>query len=147
MREDVLQRIRHYCAYQERCHEEVRSKLISLKVYADELEEVIGQMVQEDFLNEERYAKAFAGGKFRMQQWGREKIERALRQRKVSSYCIRKGIEEIDEDVYRETLQSLFEKARQKYGQGTPAQRHQRIWNALRRKGYEAELVGSLLRD
>nr|HPR30119.1 RecX family transcriptional regulator [Chitinophagales bacterium] len=94
----ILNKLRHYCAYQERCHEEVRTKLLSLKVYGDRLEEVISQLVQEDFLNEERYAKAYAGGKFRMQKWGRERIRKELRFRKISEYCIRQAMEEIPEE-------------------------------------------------
>ncbi len=143
----ALNKLRRYCAYQERCHEEVRSKLLELKVYGDELEEIIATLVAEDFLNEERYAKAYAGGKFRMKQWGRVRIEKELRFRKVSAYCIRKAMEEIPEEVYLETLHKLFQKARKQYAGGTPAQRHYKVRQFLLRKGYEPDLVFSLLRS
>jgi regulatory protein len=69
----IYNKLRHYCAYQERCHEEVRTKLLSLKIYGSDLEEIINKLIEDDFLNEERFAKAYAGGKFRIKKWGRER--------------------------------------------------------------------------
>lgn len=142
----ILNKLRHYCAYQERCHEEVRTKLLSLKVYGDRLEEVISQLVQEDFLNEERYAKAYAGGKFRMQKWGRERIRKELRFRKISEYCIRQAMEEIPEEDYVLTLDQLIRSAKKRYASGTPAQRHYKLMNYLLSKGYERSLITERLK-
>lgn len=142
----ILEKLRTYCAYQERCHEEVRSKLLEYKVYGEDLEEIISQLVQDDFLNEERFAKAYAGGKFRIKHWGREKIKAELKFRKVSDYCIRKGLDEIPESDYLATLDQLYRKAKQQYKVGTPAQRHLKIRQFLLRKGYESSLIAQKMK-
>jgi len=144
--EKALNKLRRYCAYQERCHEEVRSKLLELKVYGDDLEEIISHLVAENFLNEERFAKAFAGGKFRVKQWGRIKIKNELKYRKISAYCIQKGMEEISDEDYLDALNHLFLKAKSNYAKGTPAQRHYKIRQFLIRKGYEPDLVTEIMR-
>ena len=102
--EDALKKLQRYCAYQDRCHKEVRSKLLDLGVYGDELEAIIAELVTENFLNEERFARSYARGKFRMRQWGKKRIVRELKVRDISEYCIRKALLEIEEDVYYENL-------------------------------------------
>ena len=92
--------ILHYCQYQERCHSEVRNKLYELGCNKDDVEQHIIDLIETGILNEERFAKAYAGGKFRMKQWGREKIRQQLKFRKISEYCIRKGLAEIDGNEY-----------------------------------------------
>ncbi len=88
------QKIAHYCAYQERCQQEVRSKLYQYGLYKNQVEETLAWLITEGYLNEERFAKTFAGGKFRVKKWGKLKIEQALKQKQLSSYCIRKGMAE-----------------------------------------------------
>jgi len=110
----ALEKLRKYCAYQERCHQEVRTKLLKLKVYGDDLENIITDLIKENFLNEERFAQAYARGKFRMKKWGRNKIKRELQMRRVSAYCIKKGMAEIDEEEYRSTLTTILEKQMEK---------------------------------
>src|SRR5438270_12651451 len=99
-REQALQKLKQYCAYQERSHSEVQQKLWDLGVYRSEHDEIISTLIEEDYLNEERFAKQFAGGKFRLKEWGRKKIYYALREKKVSDYNIKKAMKEIDQDVY-----------------------------------------------
>ena len=99
--------ILHYCKYQERCHSEVRNKLYELGFTTPEVEQQIAGLIETGVLNEERFARAFAGGKFRMKQWGREKIKQQLKLRKISDYCIKKAMTEIDGDDYDETLNKL----------------------------------------
>lgn len=106
----ALPKIQRYCAYQERCHKEVRQKLLEMGVTGEDLEEIIVDLVQDNFLNEERFARTFAGGKFRIKQWGRLKIRRQLEQRDISEYCIKKAMEEIEDDAYQKTLKSVMEK-------------------------------------
>lgn len=106
----ALQKLKHYCAYQERSHSEVKEKAYGFGLHRQEVDEVISALIQEDYLNEERFAIAFAGGKFRMKGWGRVKIKYELKQRKVSDYCIRKALQEIDETVYQKTLEALAKK-------------------------------------
>lgn len=109
-KEQAIQRIRHYCAYQERAQQEVRDKLYELGMTMDEVEEIMSDLIAENFLNEERFATQFAGGHFRIKGWGRVKIQHALQQKKVSSFNIKIGLKAIDEDAYLQTLQALATK-------------------------------------
>ena len=106
-KEQAIQRIRHYCAYQERAQQEVRDKLYELGMTMDEVEEIMSDLIAENFLNEERFATQFAGGHFRIKGWGKIKIQHALQQKKVSSYNIKIGLKAIDEDAYLKTLEGL----------------------------------------
>src|SRR5690349_1101603 len=102
--------ILHYCKYQERCHSEVRNKLYELGFNTVEVEEQLAGLIETGVLNEERFARAFARGRFRMKQWGKEKIKQQLKLRKVSDYCIKKAMQEIDGDEYERTLGKLSAK-------------------------------------
>lgn len=145
MQDVILNKLRHYCAYQERCHEEVRTKLLSLKVYGDALEEIINKLIEEDFLNEERFAKAYAGGKFRMKKWGRGKIIQGLKARKISDYCIKQGMTEIPVDDYQKTLQSLVKSTIKKYHSGNVFETKSKTASYLIGRGYESELVWDVI--
>ncbi len=109
-KEQAIQRIRHYCAYQERAQQEVRDKLYELGMTMDEVEEIMSDLIAENFLNEERFAVQFAGGHFRIKGWGKVKIQHALQQKRVSSYNIKIGLKAIDEDAYIKTLKQLATK-------------------------------------
>jgi regulatory protein len=105
----ALPKIKQYCAYQERCHQEVKEKLYSFGLYKNDIDQLIAQLIEENYLNEERFAQHYAGGKFRMKHWGRNKIKQALKQKQVSDYCIKKAMKEIDDEVYMKTLHKLAE--------------------------------------
>jgi regulatory protein len=109
-KEQAIQRIRHYCAYQERAQQEVRDKLYELGMTMDEVEEIMSDLIAENFLNEERFAVQFAGGHFRIKGWGKVKIQHALQQKRVSSYNIKIGLKAIDGDAYLKTLEQLATK-------------------------------------
>jgi len=109
-KEQAIQRIRHYCAYQERAQQEVRDKLYELGMTKDEVEEIMSDLIAENFLNEERFAVQFAGGHFRIKGWGKVKIQHALQQKRVSSYNIKIGLKAIDGDAYLKTLELLATK-------------------------------------
>lgn len=109
-KEQAIQRIRHYCAYQERAQQEVRDKLYELGMTMDEVEEIMSDLISENFLNEERFAAQFAGGHFRIKGWGKVKIQHALQQKRVSSYNIKIGLKAIDEEAYIKTLKQLATK-------------------------------------
>jgi regulatory protein len=148
-KEQALQKLRHYCAYQERCHMEVKEKLYSFGLRKQMVEESIAQLIEEDYLNEERFAMQFAGGKFRMKQWGRIKIKHALKQKQVSTYCINKAMKEIDEADYEKTLHKL---ATQKWssvkGEGVNGfVKMAKTSDYLLQKGYEAELVSRVVAE
>ena len=91
------EKLKKYCAYQERSHKEVVDKLYKLGLYKNEVDQVLIALIQDDFLNEERFAQAFVSGKFRIKRWGRVKIKSHLKQKHISDYCIKKGMQEIDE--------------------------------------------------
>lgn len=142
-KEQALQKLKHYCAYQERSHAEVKEKLYSFGLRKLLVEETIAQLIEEDYLNEERFALQFAGGKFRMKQWGRVKIKHALKQKQVSEYCIQKALKAIDEKTYTATLHKL---AAQKWksikGVGVNAfVKMSKTTGYLLQKGYEPGLV------
>ena len=142
-KEQALQKLRHYCAYQERCHVEVKEKLYSFGLRKQMVEESIAQLIEEDYLNEERFAIQFAGGKFRMKQWGRVKIKHALKQKQVSVYCINKALKELDAEDYEKTLHKL---AKQKWGtiKGEGVNlfvKMSKTTDYLLQKGFESELV------
>ena len=142
-KEQALQKLRHYCAYQERCHMEVKEKLYSFGLRKQMVEESISQLIEEDYLNEERFAIQYAGGKFRMKQWGRVKIKHALQQKQVSTYCVNKAMKEIDEDDYEKTLHKLAEqKWNSVTGEGVNLfVKMSKTSDYLLQKGYEPELV------
>lgn len=136
-----------YCAYQERSQKEVRNKLYELGFYGDEIEELIVELIAENFLNEERFAKAFAGGKFRVKKWGRNKIEMALKQHNISAYCIKKGLEEIDEADYMNALEGIIQKKSEAVHESNPFIKKNKVAQFAISKGYEPELVWGILKD
>lgn len=109
-RDNAKTNIERYCAYQERCHDEVRSKLLSHGIYGDFLEELISHLVEGNFLNEERFAIQYAGGKFRIKRWGKEKIKQALKVKGVSSYSIREALQTIPEEDYKQAIRYWIDK-------------------------------------
>src|SRR5688500_741234 len=100
----ALIKARNYCAYQERCQQEVRDKLYEWGLWPEAVENIIVELITDNFLNEERFATTFAGGKFRIKKWGRVKIKLELKKRKISEYCIKQAMKEIDEKDYLKTL-------------------------------------------
>jgi regulatory protein len=147
-KEQAFQKLKHYCAYQERCHAEVKEKAWSLGLRKAEVEELTAKLIEEDCLNEERFARLIAGGKFRMKQWGRVKIKYELKQKKVSDYCISKAIKEIDETAYLDTLNKLAKtKWNSVKGPGVNLfVKMTKTRNYLLQKGYEPELVAFVLK-
>ena len=141
-KEQALPKIKLYCAYQERCHAEVKEKLYSFGLYKNEVEQLMAQLIEENYLNEERFAIQYAGGKFRMNQWGRVKIKYALRQKQVSEYSIKKGLKEIGESDYKKTLQKLAEqKLKTLKNESNVFRKKKKLQDYLLQKGYEGELV------
>ena len=147
-RDQALQKTKHFCAYQERCHSEVKDKLYGFGLRKVEVEELLSVLIDEDYLNEQRFAIQFAGGKFRMKQWGRVKIRYELRQKQVSDYCIRKALAAIDEGDYLHTLQRLYDdKKATLRSVNNIFIRKRKLQDYLLQKGYESELISQLLRN
>ena len=138
---EAKQKIYAYCAYQERAHQEVRNKLFEFGLSAEEVGEILSHLITEGYLNEERFAKSFAGGKFRIKNWGRIKIIHELEARGLTKSCIRSGIQEIDEADYLKTLQELLvKKSVHLKGENSLVKRDKLAKYAIQ-KGFESELV------
>lgn len=138
--QEAAVKIKTYCAYQERCHDEVRQKLYSFGLYNKEVDQLIADLIQENYLNEERFARLFAGGKFRMKDWGRIKITQELRLRKVSDYNIRAAMKEISPTDYQATLDKLVGKKWDGL-KGKKIEKAAKTTRFLMQKGYELTLI------
>ena len=141
-KEQGLDKAKHYCAYQERCHSEVKSKLYEWGLHPKEVDWVISALIEENYLNEERFAIHFAGGKFRVKNWGRVKIKFELKQRQVSEYCIRKALQQIDEEDYYSTLHRLAdEKLLSLHQEKNKLMLQKKLVDYLKQKGFETSLI------
>jgi regulatory protein len=143
---EVKVKIAKYCAYQERCHQEVRDKLYHYGLKKDDVELMIYDLIQQDFINEERFAIAYARGKFQYKKWGRNKIVRELKRRKISDYCIKKGLAEIKEEVYESTLLDLITKKINSIKNIKSYQKNYKAAQFAIAKGYESELVWEVIK-
>lgn len=142
----ALQKIKHYCAYQERSHAEVKEKLYGFGLYKKEVEPIISTLIEENYLNEERFAILYAGGHFRSKDWGRVKIKYQLKQKQVSEYCIKKALKAIDEEDYQKTLQRLFDlKLKSLKSEKNIFIKKRKLQDHLLQKGFETELVRALI--
>ncbi len=146
--EQSLPKIKQYCAYQERCHAEVRDKLYSFGLHKNEVEEIISTLITENYLNEERFAIHFAGGKFRMKQWGKIKIKQALKYKQLSDYCIRKALKEIDAHEYEKTFQKLVQqKVKSLKSEKNIFIKKRKLQDFLLQKGYEINMIREAMKD
>ncbi|HVG40956.1 MAG TPA: regulatory protein RecX [Chitinophagaceae bacterium] len=145
-KEQAIQKLRQYCAYQERSHSEVISKLWDLGVYKSEHDEIVSSLIEDNYLNEERFAIQYAGGKFRMKEWGKKKIYYALKEKKVSDYSINKALKAIVEEDYIKTLNSIAEKKYETLKGEQYLMRKKKTADYLLQKGYESELVSKVIK-
>jgi regulatory protein len=143
----ALSKAEKFCAYQERSHKEVREKLYTYGLYKKDVEDILTQLITTGFLNEERFAKAFAGGKFRMKKWGRRKIENELKRKYISKKCIQIGLKEIVESDYRNALSDLIIKKNKTITESNPFKKRNKLAAYVIGKGYEPELVWNCLKD
>ena len=144
-KEQAIQRIRHFCAYQERAQQEVRDKLYALGMTKDEVEEIISDLITENFLNEARFAESFAGGHFRIKAWGKQKIKYALQQKRVSPVNIKKALQSIDEHDYEKTLLTLATKKWNSLKGEKGMSRMAKTNSFLNQRGFESTLIQPIL--
>ena len=145
--EAAFKKAKYYCAYQERNHAEVKKKLYGFGLYKQEVEEMISKLIAENYLNEERYAIAYAGGKFRVNKWGKTKIQYEMRQKQLSPYCIKKGLASITDEDYEKCLQKLTtDKLKLLKGETNIFTKKQKLQNYLVGKGYEYDWVGRVVK-
>lgn len=134
------------CAYQERCQQEMRDKLYDWGLHSLEVENIIARLITDNFLNEERFAIAFAGGKFRIKKWGRIKIKLELKKRKISDYCIRKAMQQIDDTDYAKTIRDLIAKKSKEIKGGKEHIRKYKIAKFVASRGFEQDLIWEILK-
>lgn len=147
-KDEALQKAKQYCAYQERCHSEVKEKLYSLGMNKKEVDELLSELISENYLNEERFAIQFAGGKFRIKQWGCVKIKYALKQKQVSEYCIKKALKTIDERDYIKTAEKLFEqKLKTLRSEKNIFIKKRKLQDHLLQKGFETSIINNLIKS
>ena len=139
------EKIQSYCAYQERCHMEVSMKLKSWGLIQEAIDLLIIELVQFNFLNEERYARSFARGKFRIKKWGKLKIRMALKKREVYFKCIDFAMLEIDDKTYLNTLKELLQKKNDILKETNSQKRKMKLINYLVNRGYEYDLIHDAL--
>lgn len=139
--EEIKRKIEQYCVYQERCHKEVEQKLREFTLIPEAKEQILLSLLQDNFLNEERFAKSFARGKFRIKHWGKQRIVRELKFREISAYNIKTALKEIDENEYLQTIQTITEKRNQIITEPNSYKRKQKLIGFLQRKGYEMYLI------
>ena len=135
------------CVYQERCQQEMRDKLYDWGLYPDAVENTIALLISDNYLNEERFAKAFAGGKFRIKKWGKIKIKIELKKRKISDYCIRKAMQEIEDGDYMKILKAIIAKKSKAIKGGKEQVRNYKIAQYAASRGFESDLIWDILKQ
>ena len=145
--EEATKKLEHYCAYQERCHHEVVQKLRQMKMIPQAIDAIVGHLIQHNYLNETRFAQSFARGKFRIKQWGKERITRELKLRQISPFNIRLALKEIDEEDYQSTLSNLAEKFWNTHADRALPLRKKKVLDALRYRGWESERIFTAIRQ
>ncbi len=141
----ALTKVESWCAYQERCQQEVRDKLYSWGLYPDAVENIISELISRNFLNEERFAIAYAGGKFRIKKWGKQKIKMELKKRKISDVLIRKALKEIGAEDYEETLESTLSKKWKAEKENHPLKKKMKVMRYMLSRGYESDAVSNAI--
>lgn len=145
--DEIKEKLANYCVYQDRCHWDVEKKMREFVLIPEAKDEILIYLIQNNFLNEERFVKSFVRGRFNQKKWGRNKIRMALRQRKIPDNLIAIGFKEIDEDEYLEVLKELFEKKQAELSSERDSfKRKGKIRNYLMQRGFENELIYDLFR-
>lgn len=145
--QEALVKIQSYCAYQERSHKEVKNKLFEYGLYSSEVDELVSKLIVDGFLNEERFAKAFAGGKFRIKKWGRLKIKQELEMLGLTKRCVATGLKEIDSSDYSKTLKSLIRKKATLMEESNLYKKRNLVARFVIGKGYESEIVWEMVKE
>ena len=143
----ILDKIRGFCAYQERCIHDVEEKLKEWKVGQKHAEKIIEQLIKEDYLNEERFARSFASGRFRINHWGKTKIIYELERRQVPDLIIQIGLEEIDDEEYTEALKEILRRKDREIKEKDPYKRKQKLIASAAQKGFHYNLIKQVLEE
>ena len=141
----ALSKVRQWCASDEHCIWDVKQKLVRIGCTSSEINHILQLLTEEGFINENRYALAFANGKFKLLKWGRNKIASEMRRKKIPEQIIRKALESIAVELYQNTLINLLNKKKSEFGDETPVIMKQKLVRFALQKGYEAEMIYALL--
>lgn len=145
--EEAKKGLEHYCSYQDRCHKEVQQKLFKMRMIPEACELIILHLMEHDFLNEERYAKSFARGKFNIKNWGKIRIVNELKQKNISKYNIETALKEIEEEEYHSRIKFLAVKKYELLSEPNNFKKRQKLIDFLLRKGYENYLVYDVVKE
>jgi regulatory protein len=143
----ALEKMMSWCAYQERSQFETRMKLGEYGLKGDDAETIIAKLIQENFLNEERFAMTFARGKFSIKKWGKIKIKIELKSRKVSDYCINKALQQINENDYIRTLEKVIDQKKRLLKETNKILRNYKLFQHATAKGFEKDLIADVLKE
>lgn len=138
---EAKKKLEHYCAYQERCHKEVRQKLRDMHMIPEAIDVVIGHLLEHNFLNEERFAKTFVSGKFKIKKWGRRRLTLELKQKDISKYNINLALSTIGNDEYIDTFNALAEKKVKNIKESNILKKKKKLADYLLYRGWEPHLV------
>lgn len=145
--EEAKRALENYCVYQDRCHKEVEEKLFKMGMIPQACEVIILHLIEHNFLNEERFAKSFARGKFRIKKYGKVRITQELKFRNISAYNIKTALKEIDENEYIETLYALSSQKWENTKESNFYKKKKKVADFLLRKGYESNLIYEALSE
>ena len=138
---EALKKLEHYCAYQERCHQEVKKKLSEYFLIPEAQEKIITHLITENYLNETRFSESFARGKFNIKYWGKQRIVRELKMRNISDYNIKKGLKQIDENDYLASFHELAERKWANLSREPIQKAKQKLIHYLQYRGWENNLI------
>lgn len=139
--DEIQRKLEHYCVYQDRCHQEVEKKMYEYGLIPEAKEQILLSLMKDNFLNEERFSKSFARGKFRIKKYGKQRIVRELKMRDISAYNIKTALKEIDEEEYLHTIYDITVRRNEVISESNPHKRKKKLIDFLLRKGYETDLI------
>lgn len=145
--QEATTKMEQYCAYQERCHKEVVEKLRSMRMIPQAIDKIVVHLIEENYLNEERFAQSFARGKFNIKNWGRKRIVRELKIRNISTYNINTALSEIDDGAYYKTLDNLAQKRLSQITEKNPQKKRKKLADYLLYRGWESHLVYEKIKE
>ncbi|WP_372974598.1 regulatory protein RecX [Muriicola sp.] len=138
---EATRKMERYCTYQDRCHQEVLRKLREMRMIPEAIDKIMGHLIAHGFLNEERFARSFVRGKFRIKKWGRVRITRELKNRDISPYIIRMAFEELDDREYSDTLRDLARKRLSQLEGIDPRLQKKKLYDYLLYRGWESSRI------
>ncbi|KQC30894.1 regulatory protein RecX [Flagellimonas eckloniae] len=144
---EATRKLENYCAYQERCHKDVLEKLRTMRMIPEAIDQIVSHLIQENYLNEERFAKSFARGKFSIKKWGKNRIINELKQRQISRFNIKTALAEINEETYHKTLSELANKRLAQIHETNLQKRRKKLADYLLYRGWESNLVYEKLKE